>query len=158
MERSIKLKVNGKPYEGRVSTNRLLIDLLRDDLGLTGTKLGCGEGECGVCTVLMDHKAVCSCLILAAEADGSEITTIEGLAQGGEIHPLQQAFIDEGASQCGYCTPGMILSAKGLLEENSDPSLEDIKHALQGNLCRCTGYASIIRAVQSAVKGGNHGD
>jgi carbon-monoxide dehydrogenase small subunit len=150
----ISITVNGKPYELNVPDKKLLVDLLREDLGLTGTKLGCGEGECGACTVLVNGWAVNSCLTLAVEMDGSDITTIEGLARKGRLDPLQEAFIAEGAAQCGYCTPGTILSAKALLRENPHPSEEEVKHALAGNLCRCTGYAAIMRAVQSAARGG----
>lgn len=132
---------------------RLLIDLLREDLGLTGTKVGCGEGECGACTVLLDGKAVCSCMLLAVEVDGSHIDTIEGLARGDQLHPLQEAFINQGAAQCGYCTPGMILSAKALLDEKPHPGEDEIKAALAGNFCRCTGYASILKAVSSVAEG-----
>ena len=140
-----------------VPAKKLLIDLLREDLGLTGTKVGCGEGECGACTVLLNGKAVCSCLLLAVEADGARITTIEGLAEGVRLHPLQDAFIQEGAAQCGYCTPGMILAAKALLDENPHPSRAEIKMALAGNFCRCTGYAAIIRAVEAVAAGGDNG-
>ncbi len=145
----IHLKVNNQPYDLEVSARRRLVDLLREDLNLTGTKYGCGEGECGACTVLLDGQAVNSCLLLAVEADGCEITTIEGLAQADQLHPLQQAFVAEGAVQCGFCTPGMILSAKALLDENPHPSDEEITQALAGNLCRCTGYSAILRAVKS---------
>jgi carbon-monoxide dehydrogenase small subunit len=156
MNQKIKLTVNGAPLELEVPAKKLLIDLLREDLGLTGTKAGCGEGECGACTVLLDGKAVCSCMLLAVEADGSRVTTIEGLAEGGRLHPLQEAFIREGAAQCGYCTPGMILAAKALLDENPHPSQAEIKMALAGNFCRCTGYAAIIKAVEAAAAGGNN--
>jgi len=151
MKQKIRLTVNGEPLELDVPVKRLLIDLLREDLGLTGTKAGCGEGECGACTVLLDGKAVCSCVLLAVEADGAEVTTVEGLAAGERLHPLQTAFIEQGAAQCGYCTPGMILAAKALLDENPHPSESEIKTALAGNFCRCTGYAAIIRAVQQAA-------
>jgi carbon-monoxide dehydrogenase small subunit len=148
MKRAITLKVNGEKYELKVEVNRRLVDLLRDDLGLTGTKYGCGEGECGACTVLLDGKAVNSCLLLAIEADRGEVTTIEGLAEEGQLDPLQEAFIAEGAVQCGFCTPGMILSAKALLGENPHPTDEEIEHGLAGNFCRCTGYAAVLRAVK----------
>jgi len=154
MEKSIKLKINGEPYELRVPVERLLVDLLREDLGLTGTKVSCGEGDCGACTVLVNGKPVTSCITLAVRVDGCEITTIEGLVEDGKLHPLQDAFVEQGAAQCGFCTPGMILSAKALLDKNPRPSDDEIKHALAGNLCRCTGYASIIRAVHSAAQGG----
>jgi carbon-monoxide dehydrogenase small subunit len=125
---------------------------LRDKLGFTGTKVGCREGQCGACTVLMNGKAVNSCLVLALSVEGSKITTIEGLEDNGEIHPLQKTFIEKGAVQCGFCTPGMILSAKALLDGESDPSEEQVKVALSGNLCRCTGYSKIIEAVQDAAR------
>jgi carbon-monoxide dehydrogenase small subunit len=157
MNQKIKLIVNGEPLALEVPAKKLLIDLLREDLGLTGTKVGCGEGECGACTVLLNGKAVCSCLLLAVEADGGRITTIEGLAEGVRLHPLQDAFIQEGAAQCGYCTPGMILAAKALLDENPHPSKAEIKMALAGNFCRCTGYAAIIRAVEAVAAGGDNG-
>jgi carbon-monoxide dehydrogenase small subunit len=131
--------------------NRLLLDLLRDDLGMTGTKEGCGTGDCGACTVLLDGQPVNSCLIFAGELDGADIVTIEGLKIGPELHPVQQAFVQEGGAQCGYCTPGMIMMTKALLEENLNPSEEDIRFALSGNLCRCTGYAKIVQAVQAAA-------
>jgi len=148
----IHLKINSHPYDLEVPTHRRMIDLLREDLNLMGTKYGCGEGECGACTVLLNGQAVNSCLLLAIEADGCEITTIEGLAQGDQLHPLQQAFVAEGAVQCGFCTPGMILSSKALLDENPHPSDNEIKQALAGNFCRCTGYSAILRAVKSVVR------
>ena len=155
MERDIVLKVNGDQCKLRVPVKRLLVDLLREDLGLTGTKIGCGVGECGACTVLIDGKAVCSCMTLAVEVDGAEITTIEGFAQKGKLHPLQESFVSHGAAQCGFCTPGMILAAKALLDDNPNPSDAEIKQALAGNFCRCTGYASIFRAVKSVSQGGS---
>ena len=150
MKIAITLNVNGKEYPLEVKPNEILLNVLRDRLGLMGTKYGCGIGECGACTVLLDGKAILSCQTLAFTADGKRITTIEGLERDGELDPLQQAFIDEGAVQCGYCTPGMILSAKALLDAKSDPSNEEIKQAIRGNLCRCTGYTSIVRAIKSA--------
>ncbi|PRR69518.1 Nicotinate dehydrogenase small FeS subunit [Moorella humiferrea] len=148
----IKLTVNGRLYQVDVPADTTLLELLRDYLGLTGTKEGCGKGECGACTVIMDGLAVDSCLIPAAKADGAEIQTVEGLASpDGRLHPLQEAFIGEGAVQCGFCTPGMIMSAKALLDRNPNPSREEIKDALAGNLCRCTGYAKIIAAVEKAA-------
>ena len=150
MKITITLNVNGKDYPLEVKPNEILLNVLRDRLGLMGTKYGCGIGECGACTVLLDGKAILSCQTLAFTADGKQITTIEGLERGGELHPLQQAFIDEGAVQCGYCTPGMILSAKALLDTNPDPSNEEIKQAIRGNLCRCTGYTNIVRAIKTA--------
>jgi carbon-monoxide dehydrogenase small subunit len=149
MKHAIKIAVNGEDYELLVKPNELLIDLLRNRLDLTGTKEGCGTGDCGGCTVLVDGKPLNSCLTLAVEVDGKNILTIEGLAQGGELHPLQKAFVDEGAVQCGFCTPGMILSAKALLDENPHPSEEEIKRGIAGNFCRCTGYQKIIKAIQA---------
>ena len=128
----------------------MLLDFLREDLGLTGTKKGCEEGECGACTILMNGKAVLSCLIPVFKADGAEILTVEGMADEDQLHPLQQAFWEQGAVQCGYCTPGMLLSAKALLDEKPEPSLEEVKKAISGNLCRCTGYGGIVRAIQVA--------
>lgn len=152
MNRDINLKVNNKTYNLSISPNRKLVDVLREDLGLMGTKYGCGEGECGVCTVLIDSKSVNSCLLLAVEADGAHITTIEGLVEEGEMHPIQKAFVDAGAVQCGFCTPGAVMSAKALLDENPRPNEEEIKVALSGNFCRCTGYAGIIKAVRLAAE------
>lgn len=148
----LRMKVNGSWREAETRSNRLLLDLLREDLGLTGTKKGCAEGECGACTVIMNGKAVLSCLLPAFKANGAEILTVEGMAHRGQLHPLQQAFLEEGAVQCGYCSPGMLLSAKALLDEDPHPSVEDIKEAISGNLCRCTGYARIIRAIQVAAE------
>lgn len=146
----IALMVNGLERELLVEPNRTLTQVLREDLRLTGTKHGCGIGDCGCCTVLMDGEAVNSCLVLALEATGHEITTIEGLAQGNQLHPLQDSFIELGAIQCGFCSPGMILSSKALLDENPSPTEEDIRWGLSGNLCRCTGYQKIVEAVQDA--------
>lgn len=129
-----------------------MLDVIREDLGLTGTKEGCGLGECGACTVIMNGKTVNSCLVLAIEAEGKEIITIEGLADGDKLHPVQQAFVDEGGLQCGFCTPGMIMSAKALLDENPDPTDEEIKRGIAGNLCRCTGYTKIIKSIKTASK------
>jgi len=152
MKKTIQLTINGEPVEAAVSTNQTLVQFLRDDMGLTGTKHGCGLGDCGACTVLMDGKAVNSCLVLAIQADGTDILTIEGLAENGKLHPLQQAFVDKGAIQCGFCTPGMILSAKALLDEKPNPSELEIRTAISGNLCRCTGYQKIVQAVDEAAK------
>jgi carbon-monoxide dehydrogenase small subunit len=146
----ITLIVNGTEYPLEVKANEILLNVLRDRLGLMGTKYGCGIGECGACTVLIDGQAVLSCQTLAFTADSKKITTIEGIEQNGTLHPLQQAFIDEGAVQCGYCTPGMILSAKALLDAVPKPSNREIKEALRGNLCRCTGYTNIVRAIKTA--------
>jgi len=152
MKKQIRIKVNGHTNELNVPVGRLLVDLLREDLKLTGTKMACGEGECGACTVLLNGKPVPSCLMLAAEADGCEITTIEGLSDGEKLDPLQEGFISEGAAQCGFCTPGMILTARALLNEKPNPTEEEIRRALSGNLCRCTGYGAIVRAVQTAAE------
>jgi len=149
----LNLRVNGQYFEVFVKPKTTLVDLLRDELGLTGTNKGCGTGECGACTVLMNGSAVNSCLILALDADGAEITTIEGLASEGHLDPLQQAFIHEGAIQCGFCTPGMILVAKDFMEKNPHPTEEDCKTAISGNLCRCTGYLKIIKAIKKVAEG-----
>jgi carbon-monoxide dehydrogenase small subunit len=146
------MKVNGDEYTLEVETHRTLLEVIRDDLGLTGTKLGCGGGECGACTVILNGKAVKSCLMLAFDADGKEILTVEGLAGEGKLHKLQQAFVEHGAIQCGFCTPGMIMASKALLDENPHPSEQEIKDALAGNLCRCTGYVKILEAVSSVPR------
>ncbi len=148
----IQITVNEETYDLLVHPNRTLLDFLRYDLGLTGTKQGCNEGDCGACTVIADGKVVASCLVLAVEMNHAVITTIEGLTQGDALHPIQQAFVDSGAVQCGFCTPGMILTTKALLDEIPKPSEEDIKHYLQGNLCRCTGYVKILDAVKSSIQ------
>jgi carbon-monoxide dehydrogenase small subunit len=150
--KEINLTVNGRSYRLSVLPWRTLLEVIREDLGLTGTKEGCGLGECGACTVLMDGRTVNSCLVLATEADGREITTIEGLVQGDELHPIQQAFVDYGGLQCGFCTPGMIISTKALLDKTLTPSEEEIKRGIAGNLCRCTGYAKIIESIRAAAK------
>ncbi len=144
---ALKIRVNGQDHVLTVEPYRTLLEILRYQLGLTGTKEGCGSGNCGSCTVLLDGKAVNSCLILAAEVEGKEITTIEGLSSQGELHPLQRAFIDEGAVQCGFCTPGVILTAKVFLDSNPHPTEAQIRLAIAGNLCRCTGYDKIVRAI-----------
>ena len=148
----IQITVNEEEYDLLVHPNKTLLDLLRYDLGLTGTKEGCDEGDCGACTVIVSDKVVTSCLVLAVEVDGAAITTIEGLHDGDELHPIQQAFVDSGAVQCGFCTPGMILTTKALLDEIPNPSEDDIKHYLEGNLCRCTGYTKILDAVNIAIQ------
>ena len=149
----IKLTINGKEREVKTTPSTRLLDLLRDDVHLTGTKEGCGKGECGTCTVIMNGELVASCLVLAPQADGAAITTIEGIGNGENLDPIQEAFIETGAVQCGFCTPGMILAAKRLLEENSNPDEEEIKQGISGNLCRCTGYQKIIDAIKlSAVR------
>jgi aerobic carbon-monoxide dehydrogenase small subunit len=152
MDYPISLKVNGIPYDVRVSAEMSLLYLLRDELDLTGTKDGCHEGECGACTVIMNGKPINACLVLALEANGGEILTVEGLSQGEELHPLQQAFVDCGAIQCGFCTPGMLMLAKALLDENPGPTREEVREALRGNLCRCTGYKKIEEAIQQAAR------
>jgi aerobic carbon-monoxide dehydrogenase small subunit len=151
MTHTIRMRVNGKDYTTDVPSQRLLMDCLRYDLGLTGTKEGCSVGVCGACTVLMDGVMVSSCLTLAVLADGKEITTVEGLAQDGKLHPVQQAFIDYGGFQCGICTPGMVVAAKALLDQNQNPSDDDIKDWMMGNLCRCTGYYKIIESIRGAA-------
>ena len=147
----ISVTVNGEPYEVFLDSRTTLLQLLREHLGLTGTKEGCSEGECGACSVVLNGRLVDSCLIFAVEAKGGQIQTIEGLAANGELHPVQKAFIECGGVQCGFCTPGMIMASKTLLEKTPHPSEEEIRQALGGNLCRCTGYAKIIDAVQAAA-------
>jgi len=150
---SIQLTVNGQLHLLRVSGSATLLEVLRDQLHLTGTKDGCSEGDCGACTVIMDGQAVKSCLVLAVQADGSQITTVEGLAlDSDQAHPLQEAFVEAGAVQCGYCTPGMLMAAKALLDANPEPTRDEIRAALAGNLCRCTGYAKIVTAVEQAAR------
>lgn len=148
----LALRVNGETYETLTESNETLLEILRERLGLTGTKHGCELGECGACTVLLDGKPVLACLVLPDQIEDAEVTTVEGLADGSVLHPLQEAFMALGASQCGYCTAGMLLSAKALLDEQPDPTREEIRAALAGNVCRCTGYASIVDAVAQAAK------
>ncbi|OYD13754.1 (2Fe-2S)-binding protein [candidate division WOR-3 bacterium JGI_Cruoil_03_44_89] len=148
----IKFTVNSEEREIVTEPTRTLLSILREELGLTGTKEGCGKGECGACTVIMDGKPVPSCLVLACQLDGCEITTIEGLSENGNLDPLQKAFIEEGAVQCGFCIPGMIMSAKALLMRNPSPTEDEIKEAISGNLCRCTGYTKIVKAIEKAAK------
>jgi carbon-monoxide dehydrogenase small subunit len=150
MKKQIVLKVNGLEYDLLIKPHWTLVDVLRDEIGLTGTKKGCGKGECGACTVIMDGKAILSCLVLAIQAQGKEIFTIEGLSRDGKLDPLQEAFVKYGAIQCGFCTPGMIVTSRVLLNKNPQPTEEEIKRALSGNLCRCTGYVKIIEAVRNA--------
>lgn len=150
--KQVRLTVNGTLYELNVQPWEALLEVIRDKLGLTGTKEGCGLGECGACTVIMDGKTVNSCLVLAVEADGKQITTIEGLSDGERLHPIQEAFVQRGGLQCGFCTPGMIMSAKALLDENPNPSEAEIRKGLAGNLCRCTGYTKIIESVTFAAE------
>lgn len=150
MKTQIRLQVNGFEYDLLIKPHWTLADVLRDELGLTGTKKGCGKGECGACTVIVDGEAILSCLVLAIQTQGKRILTIEGLAQEGKLDVLQDAFVQYGAIQCGYCTPGMIMTARAFLNKNPLPSVEEIKKALSGNLCRCTGYLKIIEAVKKA--------
>ena len=152
MKKKIQVTVNGTAHQSEVESRMLLVHYLRDALNLTGTHIGCETSLCGACTVMVDGLAVKSCTVLAVQTDGSKVTTIEGLAQNGELHPVQQGFWDKHGLQCGYCTPGMIVAAAQLLERNPDPTEEQIRHGLEGNLCRCTGYQHIVQAVQSAAK------
>jgi carbon-monoxide dehydrogenase small subunit len=147
----LAMTVNGRSVTVEINADELLVDVLRDRLGLIGTKVGCNEGECGACTVIMDGNPVLSCLIPALRAQGRQITTIEGLSDGETLHPLQQAFVEHGAVQCGYCIPGFIMSAKALLDVNPHPTREEIKEAIAGNLCRCTGYVKIIEAIEAVA-------
>lgn len=149
---TIQLNINGASYEVEAQPLDSLLAVLRDRIGLTGTKDGCGEGVCGACTVLIDGAPVSSCLLLAAYAEGKQITTIEGVASDGQLHPLQKAFLDKGSFQCGYCTPGMILMAKSLLDQNPNPSEREIRDFMAGNICRCTSYVEIVRAVKQAAR------
>ncbi len=156
MIHQINLTVNGDPYTVAVQSHHTLLHVLREQLGLTGAKRGCENGECGACTVLLDGAPVNSCLVLAVEADGHTIETVEGLTQGGNLHPLQSAFIKHNAIQCGFCTPGMLMSAKALLDRTPHPDEEEIRQAIVGNLCRCTGYVRIVDAIQDAAEKGSH--
>ncbi|MBF66395.1 MAG: ferredoxin [Gammaproteobacteria bacterium] len=148
----VNTTVNGDPVEFACPQDEVLLDSLRNRVGLTGVKEGCGTGDCGACSVTLDGRLVCSCLVLGAEANGREIGTVEGVADGDQLHPLQEKFIEHAALQCGICTPGFIVAAKALLDRNSDPTETEIRYALAGNLCRCTGYDKIVRAVQAAAK------
>jgi aerobic carbon-monoxide dehydrogenase small subunit len=150
---TIGVDVNGEHYEREVEARRLLVHFIRDDLDLTGTHVGCDTGNCGACTVIVDGVALKSCMMLAIQADGASIETVEGLANDGELHPLQQAFSSRHALQCGYCTPGMLMSAKNLLDHNPEPTETEIRRAIQGNICRCTGYVNIVEAIDAAAKG-----
>jgi len=152
LKQNIQLNVNDELHQIIIEQNKTLIDVLREELGLMGTKKGCDEGSCGACTVLLDGTPVLSCLTLAVDAQGKKIQTIEGLAKGSELHPIQKAFVELGAIQCGYCTPGMILTAKALLDKNPDPTREEVIQALSGNLCRCTGYVKIVDAILHAAQ------
>lgn len=146
-KKMLSLTVNGELYQRTIKPNLTLLDFIRDELGLTGTKKGCETGDCGSCTVILDGELINSCLLLAMEANGKSVLTIEGLAKGGKLHPLQEAFIEYGAIQCGYCTPGMILAAKALLDKNPKPTEQEVKAGIVGNLCRCTGYTKIVEAI-----------
>jgi carbon-monoxide dehydrogenase small subunit len=150
---TLSMKLNGEEVTVQVKPSALLVEVLRDQLELTGTKVACGEGECGACTVLLDGVPVNSCLVPALKAQGREVLTVEGLAPLGDLHPLQKAFVEHGAVQCGYCTPGMLMSAKALLDHNPDPTEEEVRLAISGNLCRCTGYAKIVEAIQAVSQG-----
>jgi carbon-monoxide dehydrogenase small subunit len=155
---NLSFRINGQEHQAQINPGMRLLDVLRDVFNLTGTKEGCGEGECGACTVLMNGEAVNSCLVLAGQAAEKEITTIEGLSSNGQMSELQKAFVEQGAIQCGFCTPGMILSAKALLDKNPHPNEQEIREAISGNLCRCTGYVKILAAVKNAAeRGSNHG-
>ncbi len=151
-KQTIHIKINGQPQEVAVEPHWTLLEMVREQLALTGSKEGCGTGDCGACSMIVDGKLITSCLMLAPEADGSEVLTIEGLARNGELHPVQQSFIEAGGVQCGFCTPGMIMATKALLDRNSRPTLEDVRLGLAGNLCRCTGYAKIYEAVLAAAE------
>ena len=152
MKRPIELTVNGERRQILVEPYYSLLDTLRDELRLTGTKKGCDEGDCGACTVFLDGKTVTSCLVLAMEANGRDVRTVEGLARDGKLHPVQQAFADYGGVQCGFCTPGLIMSAVGLLQENPNPTEEEVRYAIGGNLCRCTGYSKVVQAILMAAQ------
>jgi carbon-monoxide dehydrogenase small subunit len=147
----VSATINGEPAEFLCEPQQTLLDVLRDELGLTGTKEGCGSGDCGACSVILDDRVVCSCLVLAAEAEGARITTVEGLATGETLHALQRQFLEHAALQCGFCTPGLLVAAKALLDRNPDPTEAEVRYGLAGNLCRCTGYDKIIRAVLDAA-------
>jgi carbon-monoxide dehydrogenase small subunit len=149
--RQIAISVNGESHSAEVEPRQLLVYFLREQLGLTGTVVGCDTSSCGACTVLLDGESVKSCTVLAVQADGHEVTTVEGIGSIGDFHPVQQAFHEEHGLQCGYCTPGMVMATISLLEENPSPSDEEIRHALEGNLCRCTGYQNIVKAVKAAA-------
>ncbi|OGO42722.1 MAG: hypothetical protein A2Z05_06855 [Chloroflexi bacterium RBG_16_60_22] len=151
MKLMMQLNINGVLHESEINVRRTLLEVLRETFGLMGTKKGCNEGECGACTVLLDGKSVLACLVLAVEAQGKRIDTVEGLAENGELHPLQESFIRHGALQCGFCTPGMLMAARGLLNENPKPGEPEVRQAIAGNLCRCTGYDKIVKAILDAA-------
>lgn len=150
----IRIRINGEEHELEISANETLLEVLRERLSLTGAKEGCQDGSCGACTILLDGKPARACLILAVEAEGKDILTIEGLSRGNELHPIQEAFINHGGIQCGFCTPGMILTAKALIDSNPEPTEAEVKEAISGNLCRCTGYTKIIESIIAAIKKG----
>jgi len=152
-EVDIELKVNGTNYQVKIKPWRTLVEVLREDLGLMGTKKSCNEGECGACTLIMDGRSAASCLVLAVDAQGRDILTIEGMSEGETLHPIQESFLKHGGLQCGFCTPGMVMSAKALLDENPTPTLEETRRAISGNLCRCTGYQHIIDSIMAASGG-----
>jgi carbon-monoxide dehydrogenase small subunit len=152
MKQVMQFNINNSFYESEIDVRRTLLEVLRENFGLMGTKKGCNEGECGACTVLMDNRPVLSCMVLAVEAQGKKIETVEGLAKNGELHPLQKAFIAHGALQCGFCTSGMLMAARGLLNENPRPTEQAVRQAISGNLCRCTGYDTIVEAILEAAK------
>jgi len=152
VKKILNFTLNGDPYEVAVKPKTTLVELIRDEIGLTGPKIGCNAGACGACTVLIDGKAVDSCSVLALQVEGHNVETIEGLAEGENLHPLQEAFLDDGGYQCGFCTPGMLMAAKSLLNENPDPTIHEIRHGLSGNLCRCTGYVRIIDSIHDAAQ------
>jgi len=153
MKKQLKFKVNGQPYEIFVEPKKLLVEVIRDLVGLTGTKRGCNSSSCGACTVMLNGMSVKSCSVLALQANGTEVVTVEGLAKGNELSPLQKSFLDHGSYQCGFCTPGMLMSSTALLTENPKPTKLEIKEGIDGNICRCTGYNSIVRAITAVVKG-----
>ena len=154
MKKELNITINGQPYNLFVDEHRTLLEVIRDDLDLIGTKVGCEMGECGACTVIMDGDTVNSCLVLALEANGCKVETVESLAKDAELHPIQEAFVNHGAIQCGFCTSGMIMSAKGLLDKNPNPTEEEIRTGMRGNLCRCTGYVKIVEAIEAVRDGG----
>jgi len=151
MARQVSLRINERVVKLKVDDHRTLLEVLREDLSLTGAKEGCGTGDCGACTVLLDDRPILSCLTLAVDCEGKDITTIEGLAKGGRLHPIQRAFVEKGAVQCGFCTPGMIMASYALLKRNPRPSEQEVKEAIAGNLCRCTGYAKIVDAIMEVA-------
>jgi carbon-monoxide dehydrogenase small subunit len=150
-KQTVRLRVNGRAYEGACEPRKLLVDFIREDLGLTGTHVGCEHGVCGACTIIMDGLTVRSCLLFAVQADGADLMTVEGLAPGEELHPIQQAFWDQHGLQCGFCTPGILMTVYEFLQQNPKPTEQEIREALAGNLCRCTGYVNIVKAVQQAA-------